>query len=73
MNDWQQTTEAPKTAGDIIAQLWEEMAEANLRFASGGMQHDEWAAEMRGIDQRLHIFGLALDRPERFAGRARVL
>lgn len=50
----------------IIAKLVAEMDDANMRFASEEMQHDEWSAEMRRIDQKLSIFGLRLDRPERF-------
>lgn len=68
MEAWNQDGQ-PKRADEIIVQLFEQIAEANLRFATGDMQHDEWTADMRDIDQKLSIFGLRLDRPERFAAK----
>lgn len=71
MNEWQQ--EKPKLqAGDIVAKLYDDAVNASMAFANGEMQHDEWSAEMRLIDQRLGIFGIRLDRPERFAKSGRV-
>jgi hypothetical protein len=66
MTEWQPETR-PKSAGDILVSLFDQVADANLRFATGELQHDEWTAEMRLIDQKLAIFGLRLDRPERFS------
>jgi hypothetical protein len=62
---WQQ--EHPKSASDIVAMFVNQLLDVNMRYASDEIQHDEWSAEMRNIDQKLAIFGLRLDRPERFA------
>jgi hypothetical protein len=61
-----QSDQQPKRVDEIIAQLFEELSQANMRYATDQIQHDEWSAEMRRIDQKLTIFGLRLDRPERF-------
>jgi hypothetical protein len=69
MTEWQQTEEVHKAASDIVASLFAQVGEINMRYAVDEIQHDEWAAEMRLIDQKLGIFGLRLDHPERFAGK----
>lgn len=65
MTEWQ-PEEQPKAVMDILAALYGEINEVNMRFAIDEIQHDEWSAEMRRIDQKLTIFGLRLDHPERF-------
>lgn len=70
MEDWQQQeqqAEMPLHVPDIVGKLYADYVEANMQFAVGKLLTDQWAAEMRLIDQKLAIFGLRLDRPERFA------
>ena len=68
MNDWQ--NEAPKSAAEIVGTLLGNMSASNQAYALGDMDQASWAEDMRSIDQKLAIFGLRIDRPERFAAKA---
>jgi hypothetical protein len=66
---WQpeQRSEFVKSVSDIIAELYAQTNDISMKYALDEIQHDEWSADMRRIDQKLSIFGMRLDRPERFA------
>jgi hypothetical protein len=65
MEEWQQQ-EQKKAAEDVVASLFGELTNTNMRYAIDEINHEEWCEAMRTLQRRLNIFGLGIDRPERF-------
>jgi len=64
MDEWHK-----KTPEEIVVALLIQMTDTNQRYALDEITHEVWADEMRSIDKKLGIFGLSIDRRERFAKR----